>query len=285
MSKSSLRQKLEAGTFVLTAEITPPLSANPSDLLERGMPLKGLADAVNVTDGASARAHLESTVAAYLLLVNGIEPVLQLTCRDRNRIALQSQLVGAAALGIVNVLALTGDNPKAGDQPDAKPVFDLDSSGLIATAASIRDKHQLPHGRAVDGSPDYFIGAADSPLDPPEGWVPASLQKKLKAGAQFTQNSILHGYGDPATLSCVPRGARRAGTPFCPGWRGAARVREVGALDPGQPAGVDHSGLDRRTPGKCRRSKIRRRSDLRGTASGDEGDTGRFGRTYHGAAQ
>ena len=190
MSKSSLRQKLEAGTFVLTAEITPPLSANPSDLLERGMPLKGLADAVNVTDGASARAHLEATVAAYLLLVNGIEPVLQLTCRDRNRIALQSQLVGAAALGIVNVLALTGDNPKAGDQPDAKPVFDLDSSGLIATAASIRDKHQLPHGRAVEGSPDYFIGAADSPLDPLEGWVPTSLQKKLKAGAQFTQTQF-----------------------------------------------------------------------------------------------
>ncbi len=96
----------------------------------------------------------------------------------------------AAALGIVNVLALTGDNPKAGDQPDAKPVFDLDSAGLIATAASIRDKHQLPHGRAVAGTPSYFIGAADAPVDPPENWVPASLEKKLKAGAQFTQTQF-----------------------------------------------------------------------------------------------
>jgi len=190
MSKSGLKQKLEARTFVLTAEITPPLSANPHDLIERGLPLKGLADAVNVTDGASARAHLESTIAAHLLLQNGIEPILQLTCRDRNRIALQSQLVGAAALGIVNVLALTGDNPKAGDQPDAKPVFDLDSSGLIATAASIRDKHQLPHGRPVAGAPTFFIGAADAPIDPPENWVPASLEKKLRAGAQFTQTQF-----------------------------------------------------------------------------------------------
>jgi methylenetetrahydrofolate reductase (NADPH) len=190
MANSLLRQRLVARDFVMTAEISPPLSADPRDLLERAAPLKGLADAVNVTDGASARAHMESTVAAHLLLQNGIEPILQLTCRDRNRIALQSQLVGAAALGIVNVLALTGDDPKAGDQPEAKPVFDLDSSGLVATAATIRDKHQLPHGRAVGGAPDFFIGVADSPLDPPEGWQPASLKKKIGAGAQFAQTQF-----------------------------------------------------------------------------------------------
>jgi methylenetetrahydrofolate reductase (NADPH) len=161
-----------------------------AELLERAAPLKGLADAVNVTDGANARAHMDSMVAATLLLKDGIEPILQLTCRDRNRIALQSQLVGAAALGIVNVLALTGDDPKAGDQPDAKPVFDLDSSGLVATAAIIRDKHQLPHGRAVGGKPDYFIGAADSPLDPPQGWQPTSLKKKIDAGAEFVQTQF-----------------------------------------------------------------------------------------------
>ena len=190
MTNSLLRQRLVARDFVVTAEISPPLSADPRDLLERAAPLKGLADAVNVTDGASARAHMESTVAAHLLLQNGIEPILQLTCRDRNRIALQSQLIGAAALGIVNVLALTGDDPKAGDQPEAKPVFDLDSSGLAATAAAIRDKRQLPHGRAVGGAPDFFIGVADSPLDPPEGWQPASLKKKIAAGAQFAQTQF-----------------------------------------------------------------------------------------------
>ncbi len=187
---SQLRQRLKSHSFVVTAEISPPLSTDPRELLERAAPLKDLADAVNVTDGANARAHLESTVAASLLLQSGIEPILQLTCRDRNRIALQSQLLGAAALGIVNVLALTGDDPKAGDQPEAKPVFDLDSSGLVATAAGIRDRRILPHGRPVGGEPDYFIGVADSPLDPLEGWQPSSLRKKIEAGAQFAQTQF-----------------------------------------------------------------------------------------------
>jgi methylenetetrahydrofolate reductase (NADPH) len=187
---STLRERLSAGDFVLTAEISPPLSADPKDLIERAAPLKGLADAVNVTDGAGARAHMDSTVAAHLIRRQGIEPILQLTCRDRNRIALQSQLVGAAALGLVNLLALTGDDPKAGDQPDAKPVFDLDSAGLIATAAAIRDRHALPTGRAVAGEPDFFLGVADSPLDPPDGWKPMGLRKKIDAGAQFAQTQF-----------------------------------------------------------------------------------------------
>jgi len=187
---STLRERLSAGDFVLTAEISPPLSADPKDLIERAAPLKGLADAVNVTDGAGARAHMDSTVAAHLIRRQGIEPILQLTCRDRNRIALQSQLVGAAALGLVNLLALTGDDPKAGDQPDAKPVFDLDSAGLIATAAAIRDRHMLPTGRAVGGEPDFFLGVADSPLDPPDGWKPTGLRKKIDAGAQFAQTQF-----------------------------------------------------------------------------------------------
>ena len=190
MATSTLRDKLNAGRFVLTAEVTPPLSSDPADLLPRAAPLKGLADAVNVTDGAGARAHLEATVAAHLLAQNGIEPILQLTGRDRNRIALQSQLVGAAALGIVNVLALTGDDPTQGDQPDAKAVFDFDSSGIVATAASIRDSGQLPYGRPVGGKADFFIGVADAPIDPPDDWRPTSLKKKIEAGAQFAQTQF-----------------------------------------------------------------------------------------------
>ncbi|HUO93332.1 MAG TPA: methylenetetrahydrofolate reductase [Rhizomicrobium sp.] len=186
----SLRQKLDSRDFAITAEVTPPLSCDPKELLARAAPLKGLADAVNVTDGAGARAHLESTVAAHLLLQSGIEPILQLTGRDRNRIALQSQIIGAAALGIENILALTGDDPKAGDQPDAKPVFDLDSSGIVATAAAIRDRHQLPYGRAVGGSANFLIGVADAPIDPPPGWQPNSLRKKIDAGAQFAQTQF-----------------------------------------------------------------------------------------------
>jgi methylenetetrahydrofolate reductase (NADPH) len=186
----SLREKLNAEQFVFTAEVTPPLSCNPDDLRERAAPLQGLADAVNVTDGAGARAHLDATVAAHLLREQGLEPILQFTGRDRNRIALQSELVGAAALGIVNVLALTGDDPKAGDQPEAKPVFDLDSIGIVETAAAIRDTHQLPYGRTVGGRADFFIGVADSPLDPSDAWEPEALRRKIEAGAEFTQTQF-----------------------------------------------------------------------------------------------
>src|SRR5512139_1707286 len=127
----TLQDKLAAGRFVITAEVTPPVSADRKDLLAKALPLKGLADAVNVTDGAGARPHLGALAAATMLVEAGVEPVLQMTCRDRNRIALQSDLLGAAAAGIRNLLVLRGDDPSAGDQPDAKPVFDLDSGALI----------------------------------------------------------------------------------------------------------------------------------------------------------
>ena len=190
MSSGALQRRLRAGEFAITAEITPPLSADPADLMERALPLKGLADAVNVTDGAGARAHLDTLTAAALLLRNGIEPILQLTCRDRNRIALQSMLIGAAAQGVTNLLALRGDDPSAGDQPEAKAVFDLDASALIKTAAALRDRGELPHGRAVKGPLGFFIGAADMPLDPKPDWQPASLLRKLEAGAQFAQTQF-----------------------------------------------------------------------------------------------
>jgi methylenetetrahydrofolate reductase (NADPH) len=188
--RSRLKHILDSGRFALTAEITPPASSNLAELLAKVAALKGLADAVNVTDGAGARAHLESTIAASALLQHGIEPILQLTCRDRNRIALQSQLLGAAALGITNLLVLKGDDPSKGDQPAAKPVFDLDSAELAATAVSIRDQGQLPHGRKVGGSAHFFVGVADAPIDPPPGWTPASLTKKVQAGAQFAQTQF-----------------------------------------------------------------------------------------------
>ena len=176
--------------FVMTAEITPPVSFDGAELLRKAQGLKGLADAVNVTDGAGARAHMAALAAAKLLRDAGIEPVLQLTCRDKNRIALQSELMGAAALGINNLLILTGDDPKAGDQPETKPVFDVDSRTLIETARRLRDEGTLPTGRKVEGKADFFIGAADMPIDPPAGWQPTSLLAKVKAGAQFAQTQF-----------------------------------------------------------------------------------------------
>ena len=190
MGSGALEQRLRAGEFAITAEITPPLSADPHDLMVRALPLRGHADAVNVTDGAGARAHLDTLTAAALLVRGGLEPVLQLTCRDRNRIALQSLLLGAAAQGISNLLALRGDDPSAGDQPDAKAVFDLDASALLRTAAMMRDRGELPPARALKGRIEFFLGAADMPIDPAADWQPTSLLRKLEAGAQFIQTQF-----------------------------------------------------------------------------------------------
>ncbi len=186
----SLQDKLAAGQFVITAEVVPPVSADPQALLRKARPLAALADAINITDSAGARAHLDALTAAGMLVRQGIEPVLQLTCRDRNRIALQSTLLGAAAQGIQNLLMLAGDGPSAGDQPDAKAVFDLDSRRLLETARSMRDRGVLPHGRTVDGRFEFFLGCADLPIDPPPQWRPEDLLRKLDAGAQFVQTQF-----------------------------------------------------------------------------------------------
>jgi methylenetetrahydrofolate reductase (NADPH) len=190
LSQPSLEDRLKSGAFALTAEIVPPLSCDPEDLLKKARPLAGLADAVNVTDGAGANVHLAAVTAAALLRQAGIEPILQLTCRDRNRIALQSELIAAPAVGVRNVLLLTGDKPEAGDQPDAKPVFDLDSQTLMTTARMLRDEGKLPSGRKVAGTAPFFIGAADLPIDPPAGWKPDGLRRKIAAGAQFVQTQF-----------------------------------------------------------------------------------------------
>jgi len=187
---NTLQQKLAAGQFVMTAEVTPPVTCSRDELLEKALPLKGIADAVNVTDGAGARPHLSAMTAAMMLHDEGIEPILQLTCRDRNRIALQSDLLGAAASGIRNLLALRGDDPTAGNQPETKPVFDLDSQTLLETARRLRDQGELPSGRKVSGRAEFFLGAADVPIDPPAGWQPKSLAGKVQAGAQFAQTQF-----------------------------------------------------------------------------------------------
>ena len=186
----TLAERLRQGRFVMTAELVPPVSCDAQEFLHKAAALKGLADAVNVTDGASARAHMSALAGAGLLKQAGIEPILQMTCRDKNRLALQSEMMGAAALGIRNLLLLSGDDPKAGDQPDTKPVFDVDSKTLIETARRLRDEGTLPTGRKVAGHADFFIGAADTPIDPPAGWQPNALAAKISAGAQFAQTQF-----------------------------------------------------------------------------------------------
>ena len=187
---TNLQARLQSGDFVVTAEITPPVSTDPAEFLSRAMPLKGLATAVNVTDGAGAKVHLSSLAAAHFLVQNGIEPIVQMTCRDRNRLALQGDILGAAALGIRNMLMLAGDDPKAGDQPDAKPVYDLDSRALLSMADRMRRTRKLPSGTAIAGKLDIVLGAADVPIDPPPGWEPKALRAKLEAGADFVQTQF-----------------------------------------------------------------------------------------------
>jgi methylenetetrahydrofolate reductase (NADPH) len=187
---TSLAAAITSGRFALTAEIAPPLSGDADDVIRLARPLKGLADAVNVTDGAGARAHMGASAAAAILAREGIEPVQQFTCRDRNRIALQGDLLAAAALGVRNLLLLRGDDPTAGDQPDAKPVFDLDTVGLLTTAAGLRDRGALPSGRKLKRRPAFFLGVGDVPIDPPSGWAPHSLKAKADAGAQFVQTQF-----------------------------------------------------------------------------------------------
>ena len=188
---SELQAKLRSGHFVVTAEITPPVSTDPAEFLRRAMPLKGIATAVNVTDGAGAKVHLSSLATAHFLVQSGIEPIFQMTCRDRNRLALQGDILGAAALGIHNILVLGGDDPKAGDQPTAKPVYDLDSRALIAMASTMRAENKLPSGTPIDGPPlRLVLGAADVPVDPPPGWEPKGLRAKIAAGADFVQTQF-----------------------------------------------------------------------------------------------
>jgi methylenetetrahydrofolate reductase (NADPH) len=165
---------------------------------------------------ARARISIRSSQAT-ILLQHGIDPVLQLTCRDRNRIALQSELVGAAAMGIRNVMMLTGDDPKAGDQPEAKPVFDLDSSGLMRTAASIRDKGELPHGRKVGGKAEFLIGCSDVPLEPRPGWAPEALKRKIARARSSRRRSSAWTWicCVVTSLACARTGSPSVATSTC----------------------------------------------------------------------
>jgi methylenetetrahydrofolate reductase (NADPH) len=187
---SQLKNKIRAGEFVITAEIVPPLSAAGTKLLHEADQLKGKVDAINLTDAAAGRTSMSSFAAAAILVAAGHEPVLQVTCRDRNRIALAGDLIGAAAQGVENLLMLRGDDPKGGDQPDAKPVFDFESIDLLKLARDMRDKGELPSARKIESPPQFFIGGAEVPRRPDAKWSPIGLQKKIEAGADFVQTQF-----------------------------------------------------------------------------------------------
>ena len=181
--QSILHKKLLDGNFVYTAETTPPDSSDQEVLLEKTKPLKNFADAVNLTDSPGARVHMSALTAAIILIQNGIEPILQLTVRDRNRLALQGDLIGASALGVHNILCLSGDDPKIGDQPDSVAVNDIDSLTLIATANMMRNERKFPSGRIIDPPPELCIGSAEVPTTGNPN--PEKILNKINTGVDF----------------------------------------------------------------------------------------------------
>lgn len=187
--QSLLHKKLSEGIFVFTAETTPPDASNQEVLLKKTMPLKGVADAVNVTDSPGAKVHMSSLTAAIILAQNDIEPILQLTVRDRNRLALQGDLVGASALGVHNILCLSGDDPKVGDQPETKPVQDINSATLVSTANMMRKDKQFPSGRIIDPPPKLFIGGVEVPSKGKPNTK--KILNKIKIGVDFFQTQYI----------------------------------------------------------------------------------------------
>ena len=189
-AESGFARTLLNGEFAITAELVPPASGAPDELLAAAEPFRGLVDALNVTDGPRAMVHMSALAAAAILARAGIEPILQFTCRDRNRIALQADLLGASAIGVRNVLILRGDEPDTNEVPPPKPVFDVDSRDLIQLAAKMRAGEALASGREIATAPRLFIGAADTPVDPEPGWRPTGLARKVEAGAGFVQTQL-----------------------------------------------------------------------------------------------
>ena len=186
-STGRLEQILRAGHFAVTAELSPPDSADPAEVYRRAALFAGHVDAINATDGSGANCHMSSVGVCSLLTRSGYSTVMQISCRDRNRIAIQGDVLGAAAMGVSNILCLTGDGVQAGDQPDAKGVFDFDCMSLLKTVCCMRDESRFLSNRKLSSPPKVFVGAAANPYAPPLDYRPYRLKKKIEAGAQFVQ--------------------------------------------------------------------------------------------------
>jgi methylenetetrahydrofolate reductase (NADPH) len=225
----SLRERLASGGFAVTAEISPPRGAGTGPVNQTAALLRDWVDAVNVTDNQGSHVRLASWAGSLAALAAGLEPVMQMTCRDRNRIALQSDLLGASALGIRNILVMTGDHPKFGDHPEAKPVFDLDSVQLLWTLRHMRDQGVLLSGRKLNPPPECFLGAVENPFAPPAEFRADRLAKKVAAGAQFVQTQFVF---DTGTFGRWMAQVRDLGLPErCYILAGVGAVRSRRALD------------------------------------------------------
>ena len=191
-SPGRFERVLRAGAFAVTTELAPPDSADPNEVLQRARVFDGFVDAINATDGSGANCHMSSVAVCALLTRVGHAPIMQISCRDKNRIAIQGDILGGAAMGVCNMLCLTGDGVQAGDHPQAKPVFDLDSISLLEIACMLRDQHHFQSGRKISFAPRVFFGAAENPSALPHEWRARRLGKKIAAGAQFIQTQYIY---------------------------------------------------------------------------------------------
>jgi methylenetetrahydrofolate reductase (NADPH) len=187
---SRLRELLDAGSFVVTGEIAPPLGTDLAAMRTSVETMAPVCDAINVTDNQGASLHLSSLAASRVVLDMGVEPIFQQTCRDRNRLALQSDLLAAWTLGLTNLLAVTGDDPRGGDHPESKGVFDLDSTQLLQVARGFNEGHDMK-GRELKGGTDFFLGAAMFPEAEPWDVQKARIEEKAAAGARFFQTQAI----------------------------------------------------------------------------------------------
>jgi methylenetetrahydrofolate reductase (NADPH) len=191
-SPGRFERVLRARQFAVTTEMAPPDSADPEEVYHRARIFNGYVDAINATDGSGANCHMSSVAVCALLTRVGYAPVMQISCRDKNRIAIQGDILGAAAMGVCNILCLTGDGVQAGDHPQALPVFDLDSMSLLETARTMRDEHRFLSGRKLTYAPRVLLGAAENPFALPIEWRAQRLAKKIAAGAQFIQTQYCY---------------------------------------------------------------------------------------------
>jgi methylenetetrahydrofolate reductase (NADPH) len=191
-SPGRFERVLRAGHFAVTTELAPPDSADPQEVFDRARVFDGSVDAINATDGSGAHCHMSSLAVCALLTRVGYAPVMQISCRDRNRIAIQGDILGAAAMGVCNLLCLSGDGVQAGDHPQAKPVFDLDAVTLLETARTLREEHRFLSGRKITYAPRVFLGAAENPSAQPLEFRAQRVAKKVAAGAQFIQTQYCY---------------------------------------------------------------------------------------------
>jgi methylenetetrahydrofolate reductase (NADPH) len=191
-SGSNLEKVLSAGHFAFTGELGPPRGAHAKEVREKAVHLKGRVDSVNITDNQTAVVRMASWAACLILIQEGIEPNFQMVCRDRNRLAMQADILGAYALGIRNILCLSGDHCQFGDHPTAKGVFDIDSMQLISMVKKMRDEGKFLSGAELDGPPKMFIGAAENPFADPFEWRVHRLAKKIEAGVDFIQTQCIY---------------------------------------------------------------------------------------------